>query len=209
MQNKNPWQWVPSLYFAEGFPYVLVVTISAILFKQMGISNADITLYTGWLYLPWVIKPIWSPFIDLLQSKRWWVLITQSLLGIGLAAIAFSIPTSHFLQVSLAIFWLLAFSSATHDIAADGLYLLSLSQGDQSLFVGIRNTFYRIASIVGQGGILFVVGILERRGITTMKAWSIAFIAAALIMIFLSLYHLRSLPKSTNDSTTSSGKESA
>ena len=130
MNNKqSPWSWIPTLYFAEGFPYVLIVTVSVIMFKKLGVSNSDVTLYTGWLYLPWVIKPLWSPFVDLIKTKRWWVTTTQIILGAGLAGIAFSIPTSNFLQWTLAIFWLLAFSSATHDIAADGLYMLGLRSG--------------------------------------------------------------------------------
>mgnify|MGYP005610985175 FL=1 len=200
MNNKqSPWSWIPTLYFAEGFPYVLIVTVSVIMFKKLGVSNSDITLYTGWLYLPWVIKPLWSPFVDLIKTKRWWVTTTQIILGAGLAGIAFSIPTSNFLQWTLAIFWLLAFSSATHDIAADGLYMLGLSEGDQSLFVGIRNTFYRIASIAGQGGLLIVAGILEKSTGTVRTAWSLTFLTAAIIMILLAIYHIKALPKPSDD----------
>ena len=200
MNNKqSPWSWIPALYFAEGFPYVLIVTVSVIMFKKLGVSNSDVTLYTGWLYLPWVIKPLWSPFVDLIKTKRWWVTTTQIILGAGLAGIAFSIPTSNFLQWTLAIFWLLAFSSATHDIAADGLYMLGLSEGDQSLFVGIRNTFYRIASIAGQGGLLIVAGILEKSTGTVRTAWSMTFLTAAIIMILLAIYHIKALPKPSDD----------
>lgn len=200
MNNKqSPWSWIPTLYFAEGFPYVLIVTVSVIMFKKLGVSNSDVTLYTGWLYLPWVIKPLWSPFVDLIKTKRWWVTTTQIILGAGLAGIAFSIPTSNFLQWTLAIFWLLAFSSATHDIAADGLYMLGLSEGDQSLFVGIRNTFYRIASIAGQGGLLIVAGILEKSTGTVRTAWSLTFLTAAIIMILLAIYHIKALPKPSDD----------
>lgn len=200
MNNKqSPWSWIPTLYFAEGFPYVLIVTVSVIMFKKLGVSNSDVTLYTGWLYLPWVIKPLWSPFVDLIKTKRWWVTTTQIILGAGLAGIAFYIPTSNFLQWTLAIFWLLAFSSATHDIAADGLYMLGLSEGDQSLFVGIRNTFYRIASIAGQGGLLIVAGILEKHTGTVRTAWSLTFLTAAIIMILLAIYHIKALPKPSDD----------
>ena len=125
-ENKavSPWQWVPSLYFAQGIPYVVVMSVAVILFKRMGMSNTDIALYTSWLNLPWVIKPFWSPFVDLLKTKRWWVATMQLLIGAGLAGVAFTIPTTFFFQASLAVFWLLAFSSATHDIAADGFYML-------------------------------------------------------------------------------------
>ena len=127
MKNRNPWAWVPSLYFAEVLPYVVVMTVAVILYKRLGISNTDIALYTSWLYLPWVIKPFWSPVVDVLKTKRWWIVIMQLLIGAGLAGIALTIPAGNFFQYTLAFFWLLAFSSATHDIAADGFYMLGLN----------------------------------------------------------------------------------
>lgn len=136
-KKTSPWAWIPTLYFAQGLPYVAVMTISVIMYKRLGISNTDIALYTSWLYLPWVIKPFWSPFIDLLKTKRWWVVTMQMLVGAGLAGIAFTIPAPHFFQITLAIFWLVAFSSATHDIAADGFYMLALDTHDQAMYVGI------------------------------------------------------------------------
>jgi len=160
-KKKSPWAWIPSLYFAEGLPYVAVMTISVIMYKRLGISNADIALYTSWLYLPWVIKPFWSPFVDLLKTKRWWVVTMQLLIGAGLAGIAFTIPASNFFQLTLAVFWLVAFSSATHDIAADGFYMLALDTHDQAMYVGIRSTFYRVATITGQGLLIIVAGLLE------------------------------------------------
>ncbi|MDZ7605017.1 MAG: MFS transporter [Cyclobacteriaceae bacterium] len=161
MKKSSPWAWVPSLYLAEGLPYVVVMTVSVIMYKRLGISNTDIALYTSWLYLPWVIKPFWSPLVDLLKTKRWWIIIMQLFIGAGLAGIAFTIPAPSFFQYTLAFFWLLAFSSATHDIAADGFYMLGLSQHDQALFVGIRSTFYRIAMITGQGLLIILAGALE------------------------------------------------
>jgi len=163
MSNKktSPWAWIPSLYFAQGLPYVAVMTISVIMYKRLGISNTDIALYTSWLYLPWVIKPFWSPFVDLLKTKRWWVVTMQLLVGAGLAGIAFTVPTSSFFQITLAVFWLVAFSSATHDIAADGFYMLALDNHKQSMYVGIRSTFYRVATIAGQGLLIMVAGALE------------------------------------------------
>lgn len=159
--KKSPWAWIPTLYFAEGLPYVAVMTISVIMYKRMGISNTDIALYTSWLYLPWVIKPFWSPFIDLLKTKRWWIIIMQLFIGAGLAGIAFTIPLPFFFQATLAFFWLLAFSSATHDIAADGFYMLALDTNQQAMYVGIRSTFYRIATIMGQGVLIILAGFLE------------------------------------------------
>ena len=155
------WAWVPTLYFAEGLPYIAVMTLSLVMYKRMGISNTEVALYTGWLNLPWVIKPLWSPFIDLLRTKRWWIVAMQVLVGAGLAGIAFLIPADHFFQSTLAVFWLMAFASATHDIAADGFYMLGLSPHRQALFVGIRSTFYRIATIAGQGLLIMFAGYLE------------------------------------------------
>lgn len=159
--SRNPWAWIPTLYFAEGIPYIAVMTISVIMYKRLGISNADIALYTSWLYLPWVIKPFWSPFVDILKTKRWWILVMQLFIGAGLAGVAFFIPAPFFFRATLAVFWLVAFSSATHDIAADGFYMLALDSHHQAMYVGIRSTFYRIASIMGQGVLIIVAGFLE------------------------------------------------
>lgn len=160
-QKRSPWAWIPTLYLAEGLPYVAVMTISVILYKRMGISNTDIALYTSWLYLPWVIKPFWSPFVDLLKTKRWWIITMQLLLGAGFAGIAFTIPAPFFFQATLAFFWLMAFSSATHDIAADGFYMLALDTNRQALYVGVRSTFYRVATIMGQGLLIILAGLIE------------------------------------------------
>lgn len=164
--SKNPagpWRWVPSLYFAEGLPYILVNTLSVIFYKRMGISNAEIALYTSWLYLPWVIKPFWGPVVDMLRTKRFWILIMQLFVGAGLAGVAFTIPTDRFFQLTLAFFWLLSFSSATHDIAADGFYMLGLSKHNQAFFVGIRSTFYRLAMLTGQGLLVIIAGHYEAK----------------------------------------------
>ena len=198
---RASWAWVPTLYFAEGLPYVLVVTVSAIMFKQLGISNADVALYTSWLYLPWVIKPFWSPFVDLVKTKRWWLLLTQLILGAGLAGVALTLNTTNFFKWSLAIMWLLAFSSATHDISIDGFYMLGLDEGEQSLFVGIRNTAYRIAMIAGQGGLLMLVGQFEKLFGSAIRAWSLGFLIAGGIMILLWLYHSYILPHPVADCT--------
>jgi PAT family beta-lactamase induction signal transducer AmpG len=160
-KTRSPWSWIPSLYLAEGLPYVAVNIVSVIMYKRMGISNADIALYTSLLYLPWVIKPIWSPLVDLLKTKRWWIVITQLVLAIGFASIALTIPASLFFKITLAFFWLLAFGSATHDIAADGFYMLGLNTNQQAKYVGIRSTFYRVATITGQGLLVILAGFLE------------------------------------------------
>jgi PAT family beta-lactamase induction signal transducer AmpG len=158
---RNPWAWIPSLYFAEGIPYVVVMTVSVIFYKRMGISNTDIALYTSWLYLPWVLKPLWSPIVEILKTKRFWIIIMQLLIGAGLGGVALTSPMPAFFNYTLAFFWLLAFSSATHDIAADGFYMLGLSQHDQVWFVGIRSTFYRIAMITAQGLLIILAGHYE------------------------------------------------
>ena len=160
-KKRSPWAWIPSLYFAQGLPYVAVNVITVIMYKRLGISNADIALYTGWLYLPWVIKPFWSPFVDIIKTKRWWTLIMQWIIGFGLAAVAFAIPTPFFFQLTLAIFWLVGFASATHDIASDGYYMIALEEHEQAAYVGIRSTFYRVATLVGQGLLVIIAGVIE------------------------------------------------
>ncbi len=201
-QNKvNPWAWISTLYFTEGLPYVLVMTVSVIMYKKLDISNTEIALYTSWLYLPWVIKPFWSPFIDLVKTKRWWIVSMQFLIGAGLGGVAFLIPTSFFFQATLAVFWLMAFSSATHDIAADGFYMLGLDEHEQSFFVGIRTTFYRLASIMGQGILIMLAGYLETKTGNIPYAWSLTFFVLAGLMIALSVYHKFILPYPKTDVT--------
>jgi MFS transporter, PAT family, beta-lactamase induction signal transducer AmpG len=196
--KSSPWAWVPSLYYAQGIPYVMVMTVSVIMYKRLDISNTDIALYTSWLYLPWVIKPLWSPVVDLFRTKRWWIVSMQLMVGAGLAGIAFTIPMESFFQYTLAFFWLLAFSSATHDIAADGFYMLGLKEHQQAFFVGIRSTFYRIAMISGQGALIIIAGILEvRSGIRF--AWMVVFIIVALMFLLFYLYHQFILPRPDSD----------
>lgn len=199
MKKASPWAWIPTLYFAQGLPYIAVMTISLIMYKRMGISNTDVAFYTGWLNLPWVIKPLWSPFIDLIKTKRWWITWMQLLIGAGLAGIAFTIPTDYFFQFTLAVFWLMAFSSATHDIAADGFYMLGLSSHQQALFVGIRSTFYRIATIAGQGLLIMLAGHLETSTGNIPFAWSITFMVLAGLFLALWGYHQFVLPHPDSD----------
>ena len=200
MKQRNPWTWVPTLYFAEGLPYVAVMTISLILYKQLGLSNAEITFYTSWLYLPWVIKPLWSPFIDVVKTKRWWITGMQLLIGAAFGGVAFTIPTSFWLQGSLFFFWVMAFSSATHDIAADGFYMLGLDQHQQAWFVGIRSTFYRLATIFGQGVLVMIAGNLQVVFRNTIRySWSLMFYGVAGLFIALWLYHSYILPKPKDD----------
>ena len=199
LKTRNPWAWVPTLYFAEGVPYVAVMTISLILYKRLGLSNTDITLYTSWLYLPWVIKPLWSPFVDMLKSKRWWILSMQLLIGAALGGVAFTVPGPWWLQGSLCFFWLMAFSSATHDIAADGFYMLGLAQHEQAYFVGIRSTFYRIATIFSSGLLVGLAGALQVLTRNIRYSWSLVFYLMAGLFIALWLYHSWILPKPSED----------
>ena len=200
--QQSAWSWIPTLYFAEGLPYVVVMTLSVIMYKRFDISNTDIALYTGWLYLPWVIKPLWSPFVDLLKTKRWWITLMQLLVGGGFAAIAFTLHLPHMLQITLAFFWLVAFASATHDIAADGFYMLALNEKQQAYFVGIRSTFYRISTIAGQGLLVILAGVLEDGTGSIPLAWSITFMVMSGLFIGLFLYHRYILPRPTSDRAT-------
>lgn len=197
--KRSPWAWVPTLYFAQGIPYIAVMTLSVIMYKRLGISNTDIALYTGWLYLPWVIKPFWSPFVDIFSTKRRWVLGTQWLVALTFAGIAFTLPTPFFFSLTLAIFWLVAFISATHDIAADGYYMLALTPHEQSFYVGIRSTFYRIASVIGQGALVVVAGIIEEHTGNIPLAWSTVFVLLSGLFLSFALYHTWALPKVENN----------
>lgn len=192
--KSHPWAWVPSLYFAEGIPYFIVNVISVTLFKRLGMSNGDLALYTSLLYLPWVIKPLWSPVVDVFKSKRWWILVMQAIITVSFALLALSVRPDVF-GLSLVIFYVIAFASATHDIAADGFYMLALSEQEQSLFVGIRSTFYRISSVFGQGVIVVVAGLLEERMGSIPSAWKVTLLLCGALFALLTLWHCRSLPK--------------
>ena len=192
--SRSPWKWVPTLYMAEGIPYVIVMSVALVMYQRMGLSNVDITLYTSWLYLPWVIKPFWSPVVDLLRTKRWWIILMQLLIGAALGGLAFTMHLPHFVQCSLAMLWIMAFSSATHDIAADGFYMLALTPKEQAFFVGIRSTFYRVASIMGQGLLCMLAGSLESM-FTPSQAWSATFACTAALFLAFFLYHSFALPK--------------
>jgi len=216
--GARPWSWIPSLYFAEGLPYVVVMTVSVVMYKRLGVSNTAIALYTSWLYLPWIIKPFWSPLVEIFRTRRFWIVAMQLLIGAGLGGVALTIPADNFLRYSLAFMWLLAFSSATHDIAADGYYMLGLSKHQQAWFVGIRSTFYRLAMISGQGLLIMLAGQLEnatalpdfplnlssQAGSTATAgnvplAWSLTFLILTGLFVILAVYHWRVLPRPVAD----------
>ncbi len=211
----SPWLWVPTLYFAEGIPYFVVNSISVTMFTKMGVSNGSMALFTSLLYLPWVIKPLWSPFVDIIRTKRWWVTAMQVLMSVCFVALALSLPSDagkleaarsadgstpvSLFTLTLIIFWVTAFASATHDIAADGFYMLGLSPGDQSLFVGIRSTFYRLASVFGQGVLVVVAGLLETRLGDIPKSWFWTIIITAAVFAAVTLWHCFALPHPQGD----------
>lgn len=195
--KRSPWTWIPSLYYAEGLPYVVTMSVSVIMYKRLGLSNTDIALYTSWLYLPWVIKPLWSPIVDIIGTRRSWIVVMQLLIGASFAAIALTLPGDDFFRYSLAVFWLVAFSSATHDIAADGLYIDCLNETDQAFFVGIRSTFYRMATITGQGLLVMVAGFAEMHFDDTVLAWMITCGLLSGLFLMLFAYNWYALPRQT------------
>ena len=210
MKKENPWLWVPTLYFAEGIPYFIVNNISLVMFKNMGMPNGMLAFYTSLLYLPWVIKPLWSPFVDIIKTKRLWILTMQILMSAAMLLLPFLLPqesgeaisSSPLFFVTLVIFWITAFASATHDIAADGFYMLGLNPNKQAEFVGIRSTFYRLSSIFGQGILVALAGYLETRTSDVHMAWKITLILSAVIFACVTLYHTRALPVPASDKTS-------
>lgn len=201
--QRHPCWWIPTLYFAEGLPYMAVMTISTVMYKCLGIGNTEIAFYTAWLYLPWVIKPFWSPFVDIIRSKRWWVLAMQWAIAIAMASIAFALPASGFFQATLALFWLMAFASATHDIAADGFYMLALTEHQQSLFVGIRSLFYRISMVVGQGVLVVVAAFVSDAWAQPKAGWIVVFGILAAFFALVASYHSFALPRPAADAMRS------
>lgn len=214
-KKRSPWAWIPTLYFSEGLPYFAVMSMAVIMYQNMGLSDKEIAFYTSWLGTPWIIKPIWSPFIDLIRTKRFWVLSMQALMAAAFASIAFFLPTTFFIQTTMACFALMAFASATHDIAADGYYMLALTSKEQSFFVGLRNTFYRCGSIFGQGVLVMLAGLLAEGKIVpsiqgdAALAWSLVFYLLCAIFIGLFLYHTYAMPSIEATSDTDSINKTA
>ena len=212
MKNRTPWLWVPTLYFAEGIPYFIVNNISVVMFKNMGMPNGMLALYTSLLYLPWVIKPLWSPFVDIVKSKRWWIVTMQILMTVAMLALPCLLPQTTgeaivqtpLFFVTLALFWITAFASATHDIAADGFYMLGLDSGTQAEFVGIRSTFYRLSSIFGQGVLVALAGFLDNHTGDVHMAWKVTLLASAALFACITIYHTWSLPRPVSDQMSSS-----
>ena len=193
--DNRPWYWIPVLNFASGFPYVIIISVSVLMYKNLGISNEDIGLYTSLLYLPWVIKPLWSPFIDLYGTKRKWFLAMQLLISIAFLIVGFIIPANQFFILSLAVFWVAAFASASNDVASDGFYMLALEKEQQSFFLGIRSTFYRASMLTGNGLIILLAGYLEHRFGNNVQAWSYTMIFVGIVMSILTVYNYFATPK--------------
>ena len=216
MQQRtlSPWAWVPTLYFAQGIPYFIVNNISVLMFAKMGVPNGQMALFTSLLYLPWAVKPFWSPFVDIVRTKRWWVVTMQLLMAGAFVLLALTLPRPDaaamaagttpisLFTVTLVLFIITAFSSATHDIAADGFYMLALGQGQQAEFVGIRSTFYRLASIFGQGVLVAIAGAVELRWGNVPLSWRVTLGVAAVLFGAVSLYHVFRLPRPGADRPT-------
>jgi PAT family beta-lactamase induction signal transducer AmpG len=202
LQNNNsrsPWWWIPSLYLAEGLPNAIVVTVAVVLLKNMGVDNVHVAFFTSLLYLPWVIKPFWAPFVDIIRTKRLWIVAMQLMLAVGMAVVAMSLSTPWFLTASLVAFWGVAFCSATHDIAADGFYMLALDKEPQAFFVGIRSTFYRLANLLASGGVVWLAGRMINRGVAVPAAWTVMFVAFAAFFLLVAIYHAFVLPRPSAD----------
>lgn len=211
LKNLNPWFWVPTLYFAEGIPYFLVNNISVMMFAKMGVPNDKLAFFTTLLYFPWFLKGIWSPIVDVVKTKRWWIITMQVLLTALCILLTLSLPFPDAATIaskgtSISIFWLTlvlfiiaAFASATHDIAADGYYMLAHDSSSQARFIGIRSTFYRIASVFGQGVLVYIAGRVEKSTGDIPFSWQVTLGVTAAVMFIISLYHIFALPKSDND----------
>lgn len=229
IKKRNPWAWIPTLYFAEGIPYFIVNNISVLMLTKMGVPNGQMAMFTSLLYLPWMIKPFWSPFVDIIKTKRWWIVAMQALMAVAFILLTLTIPhpsaetiaagETHIsvFTITLILFIITAFASATHDIAADGFYMLALSTKDQAAFVGIRSTFYRLSSIFGQGVLVYIAGYIESNGLPRFgieagnipMSWVLTMAVTAVIFTLVTLYHTFILPKPDNDKSNIAEGEKA
>ena len=214
MKRRNPWLWIPTLYFAEGIPYFVVNNISVLMLAKMGVPNGQMALFTSLLYLPWTIKPFWSPFVDIIRTKRWWTISMQMVMSIAFILLTLTMPKPDvatiasgqtpisMFAVTLILFVITAFASATHDIAADGFYMLALRQNEQAAFVGIRSTFYRLSSIFGQGVLVAIAGAIELKNGNIPMSWMVTMGVAAVLFTAITLYHTFAIPKVGSDAST-------
>lgn len=219
--TKSPWFWVPTLYFAQGIPYFIVNNISVMMFTKMGVPNGEMALFTSLLYLPWFFKPFWSPFVDIIKTKRWWTVGMQAVMAAAFILLTLTIPTPSpemiasgstpigMFTVTLLLFVVTAFASATHDIAADGFYMLALTQSEQAAFVGIRSTFYRLASIFGQGVLVALAGAIELKNGNIPMSWKITMLVTAVIFCLVTLYHTFIVPRPSTDVSSLGGEKAS
>ena len=220
-KTKSPWWWVPSLYFAEGIPYFLVNNISVMMFTKMGVPNGQMAFFTTLLYFPWFLKGLWSPIVDVIRTKRWWIVTMQVLMTAMMLLLTLTLPkpSPELIasgQTSAGLFWftlvlfiITAFASATHDIAADGFYMLAHSPSSQAAFIGIRSTFYRISSVFGQGVLVLIAGLVERSSGNIPLSWQVTLGVSALVFAAVSLYHIFFLPRSADDAPRVKADEAA
>lgn len=220
----SPMFWVPTLYFAQGIPYFIVNNISVLMLAKMGVPNGQMALFTSLLYLPWMIKPFWSPFIDIVKTKRWWILTMQMIMAAAFILLTLTVPAPDaatiasgqtpisLFYITLLLFVVTAFASATHDIAADGFYMLALSQSLQAAWVGWRSTFYRLASIFGQGVLVWIAGTIEKESDNIPMSWRITLLVTAVLFSAITIYHTFFVPRPASDASvlgSSSEKVSA
>ena len=212
-KTLSPWLWVPTLYFAEGIPYFLVNNISVMMFAKLGVPNGQMALFTSLLYLPWTVKPLWSPFVDIIKTKRWWIIAMQMLMTAALVLLTLTLPKPSadliasgetpmsMFTFTLILFIITAFASATHDIAADGFYMLALTQKNQAAFVGIRSTFYRLSSIFGQGVLVAIAGLIETKTGNIPGSWRLTLMISAILFAVVTVYHTFFIPKPADDTS--------
>ena len=221
LKNISPWVWVPTLYFAQGIPYFIVNNISVMMFAKMGVPNGQMALFTSLLYLPWAIKPFWSPFVDIIKTKRWWTIMMQIVMSAAFVLLTLSMPHPEpemiasgqtpisMFTITLLLFAITAFASATHDIAADGFYMLALTQKNQAAFVGIRSTFYRLSSIFGQGVLVYIAGLIETNTGNIPMSWQITLLVTAVLFCGVTLYHTFFMPHPEGEAKPEGEKSSA
>ena len=217
--NCSPWFWVPTLYFAEGVPYFVVNNISVMMFIQMGVPNGDMAFFTTLLYFPWFLKGVWSPLVDVVRTKRWWIVTMQVLLTALMVLLTLTLPHPSvdviqsgqtpisLFTLTLVLFIIAAFASATHDIAADGYYMLAHSPSSQAAFIGIRSTFYRIASVFGQGVLVYIAGHIEKSTGDIPYSWRVTLGVSAVVFFLITIYHTFFLPHSDEDRPRQSSAE--
>lgn len=195
-QKRNPITWVPTAYFAMGLSFVVLNMVTVLMFKGLEVEDKLITFWTSLILLPWTLKPLWSPFLELFKTKKFFVIATQLITGITFGLVAFALNLPHFFSITIALLAIVAFSGATHDIACDGVYMGELSNADQSKYIGWQGAFYNIAKIVATGGLVYLAGILIEKSTSqgsslydaNQHAWMIIMAILSAVMVLLGIY---------------------